>query len=667
MKFRNSITTKFILVLLLVLLTGQGLGAVLFVSYTRSNMLDALHSRMVRLARQSASVVAEPILNYNFPVIESYLGEAAKDPDIVAMRVVDPQGSVISEKAGETPDKEIFNVKQDVVLGESTLGHIIVEYTTATIDENMHKNMLVIPAYQAVMLIVVAVILIVMFSAYVKNPVAKINRVLSRVTAGDLTVQVPDFGTDDIGSIASGVRFLVERLTETIRRIHSISGNVSEAMHQLNATFEKVGEVVNQQQRSIEEMAGAVRSATDSQKKIVNNTEELLSLSNDNGAALLEMKATSEEIASATESLSENLNTSYTTLTELTQSASQVADMAREVSAAIEGTSTSVEEIFSSVKEVETIVRESAKISEQTTTIISDRGMEAVSNAMKSMDGVESFITSLTGAINDMGQRSQDIGKVLSVISEVTEQLQLLGLNAQIIAAQAGHHGQGFSVVAHEMKELSDRTAVSTREIANIVSSIQRDISGVVTAAGETAKAVQQSKDVVNKTGGIFRETLSSSEKATQMAKKIERAALEQTKGLELIVSATEQVKSRIMEVNTATSEQGKNTAYMLQVLSPIRESMNMTQNATTEQARNARLISDNIELANNKTSDISSASLAQEAVNDQILSAMDQVLKMAVDTAMAVKGNSDYLNALGDEVAMLKEEMAHFQTETQG
>ena len=85
--------------------------------------------------------------------------------------------------------------------------------------------MLVIPAYQAVMLIVVAVILIVMFSAYVKNPVAKINRVLSRVTAGDLTVQVPDFGTDDIGSIASGVRFLVERLTETIRRIHSISGN----------------------------------------------------------------------------------------------------------------------------------------------------------------------------------------------------------------------------------------------------------------------------------------------------------------------------------------------------------------------------------------------------------------------------------------------------------
>ena len=71
--------------------------------------------------------------------------------------------------------------------------------------------------------------------------------------------------------------------------------------------------------------------------------------------------------------------------------------------------------------------------------------MDAVSNAMKSMDGVESFITSLTGAINDMGQRSQDIGKVLSVISEVTEQLQLLGLNAQIIAAQAGHHGQGFS------------------------------------------------------------------------------------------------------------------------------------------------------------------------------------------------------------------------------
>jgi len=289
--------------------------------------------------------------------------------------------------------------------------------------------------------------------------------------------------------------------------------------------------------------------------------------------------------------------------------------------------------------------------------------MAAVENAALSMASIEDFITSLTAATEGMGQSSQNIGKVLAVIGEVTEQIQLLSLNAQIIAAQAGSHGQGFAVVADEMRELSSRTAASTREIESIVSAIKAEIMGVVKGVQNAAKLVQENREVARRTGEVFQETLDSSRKATEMSRRIELASLEQTRGLEMVVSATEQVKSRILQVNRAMAEQKQNTAYLLANLSPIRESMNQTQAATREQARSARLISDNIELANRKTAEIVDASQEQQQVNVRILSATESLLMLATETATQVEGNTGNLTSLEEEIALLRHEMRQFKT----
>lgn len=662
MTLKNSITAKFIAVLLLVLAIGQGLGAVLFITYTRTNLMASLEARMERLAKQSAGVIAEPILNYNLPVLDAYLKEALADPDIVAMTIFDAGGKVINEKSSGSADRKTFTAASDVRMDDNNLGRIEIVYATRSIDETMARNLVVIPAYQLAMLVGVAVILIWMFNVYVKNPVALINRALTQATAGDLTVELPRGSRDEIGTIAEGVSFLIERLAATIARINAIALNVSEAMQQLNQTFDRVTRVVGDQQDSSEEMGKAVRSASESQQKIVSHTGELLSLSGDNSSALLELRATSEEIAGNAEKLSANINNSHATLTQLTESARQVAAMADEVGSAVKASSTSTEEIFRSLKEVEQIVRESARLSDQTTSIISEKGMAAVENAARSMASIEAFITSLTAAIEGMGQSSQNIGKVLAVIGDVTGQIQLLSLNAQIIAAQAGSHGQGFAVVADEMRELSNRTAASTSEIESIVSGIRAEIMSVVRGAQDAAKLVYESREVASRTGEVFQETLDSSLKATEMSRRIELASLEQTRGLEMVVSATEQVKNRILQVNRAMDEQKQNTAYLLANLSPIRESMNQTQAATREQARSARLISDNIELANRKTAEIVDASRQQQQVNDQILGATENLLNLAAETATQVEGNAGSLTSLEEEIALLRSEMRQFK-----
>jgi methyl-accepting chemotaxis protein len=664
--FGKSITTKFVAILVLILLVGQGIGTFFYLRYIRSNLTNSQHLRMDLTVKQASRFVAEPILNYNFPVIDSYLSESLQDKDIASITLIDKNGKVIREKEAADVTGEQFVIKHPIMVYEDEIGSVILTYTKNSINASMRDSMFIIPLYQAALLIIVSLVLVRLFTTSIKRPVEEINKAITHILAGDLTASVPILGSDEIGSIASGVRFLVERLQTTVNRINSISIDVSTAMLQLNQTFDRVVMAVSNQQFSIDDVSLAIREATEGQKQVLAIGEQLMAISSDNASALLEMSATSEEIAANADNLNKNIHNSYSTLTELTQSARQVALMANQVSATVEEASASVEEIYQSVRHVEEIVKNSANISRKTSSIISEKGMDAIADATESMRGIESFIDALTSAINRLDLRSKDIEKILMVIEDVTEKTRLLSFNAQIIAAQAGEYGKGFAVVANQMKELSDRTALSTKEIESIVSAIQNEIGIVVTETKETVKVVRDSNEVVSKTGEVLREIRDASEQAADMAKSIERASLEQTKGLELVVTATEQIKTRIFEVTKATTEQEKSTSFLLKNITPIKDAMENTRRATEEHAESTRLISSNIELANQKIIDVSSASTQQQRINERTILAMDGVVRLGKEAVKEVKTIAPFVLSLREELDTLKKEIEVFRTSKQ-
>ena len=102
-------------------------------------------------------------------------------------------------------------------------------------------------------------------------------------------------------------------------------------------------------------------------------------------------------------------------------------------------------------------------------TSTAERGEALVNDSVQGMYRVEESIRRAAEIVEALGQRSQEIGRIVDVIQEVADQTNLLSLNAAIIAAQAGEHGLAFGVVAEEIRSLAERTARSTREIAAIV------------------------------------------------------------------------------------------------------------------------------------------------------------------------------------------------------
>jgi len=662
MNLRHSITAKFIAVLLLILVVGQGVGTFLYLQYNRSILVTALHERMQRTARESAGITAEPIMNYNFALIDAYLTELLKDKDVSAMQFIDKEGKVIREKRVSRGKGRIFTVTQPIMLANETIGKVTLDYTTTTIDDSTARSLVLIPLYQGVLLMVVALVLIRLFNTSVKRPVMEINRAIDRITSGDLLVNVPVLQDDEIGSIAKGVSFLAEKLAGSITKIDSISANVTQAARQLQETFNKVHSNVDNEQRFTTDVSTSVNEATESQKQIGRAAEKLRSLSSDNVSALLEMSATSDEIAGCAGQLNTNFQNSYSTLTQLTQSARQIATMSTEVSQAVGHASDSVANVYRSVKEVENFVKESAELSQQTTTLVSEQGMSAVTDASDRMKSMRDFMTSLTSVIEKLNARSRDIGNILEVIVGVTKMTSLLSLNAQIIAAQSGEAGKGFAVVANEMKTLSEKTALSTREIELIVNEINGEIGEVVTGITETVIMINAADTVVDKTASVLNDILIASRQASEMAKSIEYASRDQTSGLELVVSATDQIKKRIFEVDRAAAEQERSTEFLLNNISPIRDAMEMTRRATEEHAGSTRLISNNIELANQKTGEIAGASSEQQKLNERIIVSLSAVMGIANETVREVNDIASVIGALGEEVETLRKEMEIFK-----
>jgi methyl-accepting chemotaxis protein len=663
----KSMSVRFIAILLVLIGVGQGIGAVLFLGSIRSGFMDSLHDRMRLQIKQTAAVMSEPVFTSSMLPIETYIDEAMKDKDVQSLKVINKDGVILRQKSVPVMANKRYLLTQQIHFLDETIGTVELEYAATTIDASMRGSLFIIPFYQAGMLLLVALVLIRLFNRYVKRPVNELNQAIEGITGGDLTIEVPVHRDDEIGTIAVGVRFLKERLAGTVDRISSISDKVAGAIRELNDTFDRVREVAEHQNRSTETVSHEVREAGESQRQIVANTEQLLSLSGDNLSALLEMQATSEAVAETTDSLSQNLQDSYSTLAELAQSAKEITRMADDVASFVAEASSSIEEIYRSVRNAEDLVNESTLLSTQTTNVISGKGMEAIDRTTAGMKRIANFIDALMAAIEGLGTRSRDIGKVLGVIEDVTEKSRLLSLNAQIIAAQAGEHGKGFAVVAQEMKQLSDKAALSTREIAGIVGAIQSEIGEVVAETRESVGVVREGEAVVAKTAEVLHEILATSRQATELSEGIERASREQTGGLQLVVTSTEQIRNKIQEVYRGTSEQEKSTSFLLKALDPIKDGMETTRRATVEQAGSSRFISTNIEQANQKNSDIAVASAHQQQLNQRVIDALHDVVAKGHATVAEVNGLIPYVTAMREDLEVLRTEMTMFKTANRG
>ena len=234
----------------------------------------------------------------------------------------------------------------------------------------------------------------------------------------------------------------------------------------------------------------------------------------------------------------------------------QLLQAAQKQATEIQGTGQSVAQMAQSMNEVSKSANDSAKVAE-TSLHAAGKGAQAVQNAIRGMNDIRVQIQETSKRIKRLGESSQEIGEIVQLISDITEQTNVLALNAAIQAASAGEAGRGFTVVAEEVQRLAERSGEATKHIGAIVKSIQRDTQDAVEAMERSTRGVVEGTKTADEADQALREIEQVSSRLAELIGSISGATQQQA------VSAA-QVAGKmkiILGITQLTTEGTKKTA----------------------------------------------------------------------------------------------------------
>lgn len=676
-RFRNhSLVTNFTVIILLILVVGQGVLYTWLLLYQKIY----LEKRLMDEVKATAGHIGNVALTNGAEAatLDQFLQAVIKGGLVLSVTIVDMEGKTVAtkthpggisepEKRGLNPFLIFYipsvNRMTVTVKGDGgDRGKVEVVYSGQSVNELMKRFLFVPPFMQGVTFFFVVYAIVRFFRRKVSNPVNNINNALARVTAGDLTVDIPETGDTEIGSIVKGLKFLVESLSSTIKRHNSLSGNVAIAMGQLTVTLKNLSDGARKQTKAIDDVIALIKGVNESQRKTTENTDKLSRVSSENVASLLQMKSAAEEIAVSTGRLFKSTSDSYAMIAEMTQTSKAIAENTGQVSNAAETTSASVEEISAALSDVRDGTKKSSELSGKVRELLTDRGTLAVADAIEAMEKIVEDVNSSAKVMGHLEERSKDIEKVLLVIKEVTEKTNLLSLNAAILAAQAGEYGKGFSVVADEIRSLSDRASASAKDIATIVKAIQTEIHDAASSISAGVRKVEEGKELIYRSGEAMGETLEAAQKSAQAAKLVEKASGEQAEGLRQIRLSMENIRSMVEQVAKATEEERTGASHMLESISDVKEVAELVKKGTEEHALGTNVISKNLELTLGMVSQINSVAQDQLKVNERIVTAVEQMRKAGSFTIRDMEEVTQSFGTLKDEIEELKRDMETFR-----
>jgi len=198
-------------------------------------------------------------------------------------------------------------------------------------------------------------------------------------------------------------------------------------------------------------------------------------------------------------------------------------NQAREIGAA----SRAINEMAVSIDQVSSNAAESAAVAERAVEIASS-GSEIVQATIKGMDTIRGQIQETSKRIKRLGESSQEIGDIVSLINDIADQTNILSLNAAIQASMAGDAGRGFAVVADEVQRLAERSSAATKQIAALVKTIQTDTNEAVISMEHTTAEVVGGAKRAQDAGVALEEIESTSTNLAELIQNISNAARQQ-------------------------------------------------------------------------------------------------------------------------------------------
>jgi len=391
---------------------------------------------------------------------------------------------------------------------------------------------------------------------------------------GDLEHNIDLNRDDEIGELARTFHKMVTYLKEMASVSESIAGGDLTLEVKPRSSHDTLGNAFS---RMVEGLAGLVRSVRDASSQVASASNQVAGASDDSAKIGLQASSAIDEVTSTMHEMSVNVQN----MVKSTQvQASSVSE-----------TSASIDQMVASIQRV----ADTAKVLLD----ISNRSREEVHNGIgtmeKATDGLNRINTTINSSgeiIGALGQRADDIGKIIEVIDDLAEQTNLLALNAAIEAARAGEHGLGFAVVADEVRKLAEKSAQSTKEISELIQSIQKEARKAVENMDRSTAIVNEGLELGSELNAALKKISNVVTEVYKFAQEIGAATNEQSHGSSQIARATTRLNEITHEINSAVEEQASGAQAVVKAMERMRELVQQSTSSSTELAASSEQMS---------------------------------------------------------------------------
>ena len=383
--------------------------------------------------------------------------------------------------------------------------------------------------------------------------------------SGDLAQNIDIHRNDEIGALATTFNNMVAYLKEM--------ANVSMSVAEGDLTVEVVprskrdtlGNAFLRMSHGLQEL---VRTTRDSAGQVSAGSNQVAGAADESAKVSVQASSAIEEVTSTMHEMSINVQN-------VVKNTQVQASSVAETSASIDQMVTSIQRVADTAKVLLDIANRSR---EEVVT-----GIQTMEKATDGLNRTNKAIQSSAEIINILGHRADDIGKIIEVIDDLAEQTNLLALNAAIEAARAGEHGLGFAVVADEVRKLAEKSTQSTKEIADLIQSIQREARQAVENMERSTRIVEEGLSLGNELGTALHKISNVVTEVYKFSQEIGAATNEQSVGSSQIAKATSRLTEITQEINSAVEEQASGAQAVVRAMDKMRELVQQSASSSTE------------------------------------------------------------------------------------
>jgi methyl-accepting chemotaxis protein len=581
--------------------------------------------------------------------------------ELAATSTTDDPAMIV--RRGRRDGEPVLRVIRPYSPGGIVLAVAVYDLSLSTVHQRALAASLVVLLGTAAFFALLGLALSWIVSRAVLKPVTVLSAAAQALGHGFLDAGVATSGgSEEMNVLARAFQAMAGDLKGTVAKLSTLGDQVASTSDAILRAGNEVTEGTSRQATQTRQTEAALEQLTRSSREASERAVRVAELGDRVKNSVSEMTLSTEQIAQSSESLGSYVDRTHDSIMEINGSVNEVSRSAEVLRSLADDAAGSVSSLHSSIERVREQAERSRAHSQSAHQEATALGASTVDEAVAGIDRLREIVDRAVGIIETLSHRSEEVGRIATLIDEVTDRTNLLGINASIMAAQAGEHGAGFAVVADEIKSLSLQIAASTRDIARLLTSMRQEAEAAVSVIREGSQSAAESVRLSEGVRDVLARIVEHSAETGRMLAGVAEATESQGESTRQLKALADRLAGMARETAEAACSQQSFSSRIVDATDGVRALAEQVARSTQEHSRNAHEVADAMRQLGAGVEAITDAVRHQLEQAEPIRGALREIRYLAEGNRGRSASMSQTVTALATRADSLRAELSRFR-----